>query len=121
MRDVEGTGVAGGCSNVAGRAECCLIWSTTPGCAAYVSTGIDVCASGESEDGGSEPKPGFSGVRNGDLNGLCSVLFASFNRRRLACGVDIFAGEQALVIDKHSLRQRVDTSPSRCESVVAEV
>lgn len=38
----------------------------------------------------------FSGVRNGDLNGLCSVLVASFSRRRLACGVDMAAALQTL-------------------------
>lgn len=43
---------------------------------------------------------GFSGVRKGDLNGLSSVLFASFNRRRLACGVDIFAVVVALGSDR---------------------
>ena len=46
-----------------------------------------------SEDGGSSPMLGFNGVRKGDLNGLWSVLVASFNRRRFACGVDIFAIE----------------------------
>jgi len=42
---------------------------------------------------------GFSGVRKGDLNGLCSVLAASFSRRRFACGVDIFAVVIALSND----------------------
>jgi hypothetical protein len=46
--------------------------------------------SGGSEDGGSEPKPGFNGVRNGDLKGLESVFALSFSRRRFACGVDMF-------------------------------
>ena len=41
------------------------------------------------EDGESEPVVGFEGVRNGDLNGLCSVFVASFSRRRLASGVDM--------------------------------
>lgn len=41
------------------------------------------------EDDGSEPVVGFEGVRNGDLNGLCSVFVASFSRRRLASGVDM--------------------------------
>jgi hypothetical protein len=39
---------------------------------------------------------GLSGVRKGDLNGFCSVLVASFSRRRFACGVDIFAAGSAL-------------------------
>jgi hypothetical protein len=43
-----------------------------------------------SEEGGSSPKPCLSGVRKGDLKGLCSVFEAS-RRRRLACGVDILA------------------------------
>jgi hypothetical protein len=43
-----------------------------------------------SEEGVSEPKLCFSGVRKGDLKGLCSVFEAS-RRRRLACGVDILA------------------------------
>jgi hypothetical protein len=53
--------------------------------------GTGVLISGGSDDGGSEPKLGFSGVRKGDLNGFWSVLVASFSRRRLACGVDMLA------------------------------
>lgn len=49
--------------------------------------------SGESEEGESEPMSGFKGVRKGDLNGFERVFEASFNRRRLAYGVDISAGE----------------------------
>lgn len=89
--DWEGAGVAGVSCEPAGGARGCVVavglcgW---PGCHDVV-TGVLI--SGGSEDGGSEPMPGFNGVRNGDLNGLCSVLAASFSRRRLACGVDIFA------------------------------
>lgn len=50
---------------------------------------VGVLTSGGSEDGGSEPKPFFNGVRNGDLKGLWSVLAASSRRRRFTCGVDI--------------------------------
>jgi len=60
---------------------------------------VNDAVSGGSEDGGSEPMLGFSGVRKGDLNGLCSVLAASFSRRRFACGVDIFAVVIALSND----------------------
>lgn len=55
-----------------------------------------VLGSAGSEEGGSEPIPGLNGVRKGDLNGLCSVLAASFSRRRLACGVDISACTETL-------------------------
>lgn len=48
-----------------------------------------VLCSGGSDDGGSEPTLGLSGVRKGDLNGFFNVLVASFSLRRLACGVDI--------------------------------
>lgn len=64
-----------------------------------VMYGIDragVLTSGGSEEGGSEPILGLSGVRNGDLNGFLSVLEASFSLRRLACGVDILACAAAL-------------------------
>jgi hypothetical protein len=40
---------------------------------------------------------GFNGVRKGDLKGFWSVLVASFNRRRFACGVAIFVTVGALV------------------------
>lgn len=59
--------------------------------------GAGMLTSGGSEDGGSEPKPCFSGVRNGDLKGLWSVLVASLRRRRLACGVDIAAFTTAVL------------------------
>ena len=51
---------------------------------------------GRSDKGESELGEGFNGVRNGDLNGLCSVLAASFSRCRLAWGVDIVAISWAL-------------------------
>jgi hypothetical protein len=55
------------------------------------------CVSGGSDEGGSlEGDACFRGVRNGDLNGLCKVLLASFIRRRFACGVNIFAGAVSL-------------------------
>lgn len=75
------------------------------GLAEYVDTGGNEAVSGGSEDGGSEPMLGFSGVRKGDLNGLCSVLVASFSRRRLACGVDIFAVMVALVRESIDVEQ----------------
>jgi hypothetical protein len=52
--------------------------------------------SGRSEEGGSEPILGRSGVRKGDLNGFLSVFVASFSLRRLACGVDILVCLAAL-------------------------
>ena len=55
-----------------------------------------VLTSGGSEEGGSEPMLGRSGVRKGDLNGFLSVFVASFSRRRLACGVDILTCAAAL-------------------------
>jgi hypothetical protein len=55
-----------------------------------------VLTSGGSEEGGSEPMLGRSGVRKGDLNGFLSVFVASFSRRRLACGVDILVCAVAL-------------------------
>lgn len=57
-----------------------------------------VLTSGGSEEGGSEPMLGLSGVRNGDLNGLFKVFVASFSRRRLACGVDILICAAALKV-----------------------
>jgi hypothetical protein len=55
-----------------------------------------VLISGGSDEGGSEPMLGLSGVRKGDLNGFLSVFVASFSLRRLACGVDILACAVAL-------------------------
>ncbi len=55
-----------------------------------------VLTSGGSDEGGSEPMFGLSGVRKGDLNGFLKVLEASFSLRRLACGVDILACTAAL-------------------------
>lgn len=45
-----------------------------------------------SNEGGLEARTGFSGVRNGDLKGLWSVLVAVSSRLRFACGVDIVVG-----------------------------
>jgi hypothetical protein len=62
----------------------------------------DATASLGSEDGGSLLLDGasrFNGVRKGDLNGLCSVLEASFSRRRFAWGVDMLgAGMWAFML-----------------------
>lgn len=55
-----------------------------------------VLISGGSEEGGSEPILGLSGVRKGDLNGFLKVSEASFSLRRLACGVDIVICRDAL-------------------------
>ena len=70
-------------------------WGTGP--LVRFGVGVDVTFAGSgafepggSEDGGSEPTTGLTGVRKGDLNGLCSVLVASSSRRRFASGVDIF-------------------------------
>ena len=60
--------------------------------------------SGGSEDGGSEPKLGLKGVRNGDLNGLLRVFAASFSRRRFTCGVDICDCSRALGLSQRSMR-----------------
>lgn len=57
-----------------------------------------VLTSGGSEDGGSEPMLGLSGVRKGDLNGFFNVFVASFSLRRLACGVDILARTAAFSV-----------------------
>jgi hypothetical protein len=59
---------------------------------------VGALTSDGSEDGGSSPMLGFSGVRKGDLNGFWSVLVASSSRRRFACGVDILAIEAAFVL-----------------------
>jgi hypothetical protein len=82
-RGLEGAGVAGCLVDAA------FVVGYTSGASFDVTPGVPI--SGGSEDGGSEPKPGLKGVRKGDLNGFCSVFVASFNRRRFACGVDIFA------------------------------
>lgn len=59
--------------------------------------GAEASISGVSDDEGSlESVLCFNGVRKGDLNGLRSVVEASFNRRRFACGVDIVAKVLAL-------------------------
>ena len=99
----EGRGFEARGSEGAG-AEGCLGGAKEPSpfvvaCGEGASIGIAVYVpiSGGSEDGGSEPKPGLNGVRNGDLNGFCSVLVASFSRRRFACGVDMFAYTVALI------------------------
>lgn len=55
----------------------------------YGRSRAGVLKSGGSEEGGSEPMLGLSGVRKGDLNGFFKVSVASFSLRRLACGVDI--------------------------------
>jgi hypothetical protein len=83
-RGRHGAGAARGFSTCAGDAS---EWSFA---AAFMCVVIGVWISGGSDEGGSEPKPGFNGVRNGDLNGLESVFTLSFSRRRFACGVDIF-------------------------------
>lgn len=63
---------------------------------AYEADCAGVLISGGSEEGGSEPMLGLSGVRKGDLNGLLKVSEASFSLRRLACGVDIVICRDAL-------------------------
>jgi hypothetical protein len=69
-----------------------LVWK-----APKTELGAETSISGVSEDEGSlESVLGFNGVRKGDLNGLRSVVEASFNRRRFACGVDIVAKVFAL-------------------------
>lgn len=91
-RGSEGTGADGVC------------WTTADvevGCSSLViamrfdlCTGTDAsfCIPEGSKDGVPETVLGFNGVRKGDLNGFWSVFAASFSRRRLACGVDIFVG-----------------------------
>jgi hypothetical protein len=91
-RGLEGAGVAGCLMDARGPSR--FVVGYTSGASFEVAPGVPI--SGGSEDGGSEPKPGLNGVRKGDLNGFCSVLVASFSRRRFACGVDIFAGKRAL-------------------------
>jgi hypothetical protein len=86
-------GAGGGCCWSVGN---CLLAALGSKVAACTNVALCVLTSGGSEEGGSEPNPGFNGVRNGDLNGLWSVFAASFSRRRFACGVDIFAGRVAL-------------------------
>jgi hypothetical protein len=103
-RDLEGPGVAGVCSEGAlVAAGCSPLWADGVRVVAKVeaaitrkAAGAGVCTSGGSEDGGSSPMVGFNGVRKGDLKGFLSVFVASFNRRRFACGVDIFAAVGAL-------------------------
>ena len=63
---------------------------------AYEAGCAGVLISGGSEEGGSEPMLGLSGVRKGDLNGFLKVSEASFSLRRLACGVDIVICRDAL-------------------------
>ena len=63
---------------------------------AYEADCAGALISGGSEEGGSEPMLGLSGVRKGDLNGLLKVSEASFSLRRLACGVDIVICRDAL-------------------------
>lgn len=81
QESVDGSSLAGWVGTVA-----------IAGLASMVCKGdADTFGSEGSDEGGSEPMSGFTGVRKGDLNGLWSVLAASFSRRRLACGVGIFA------------------------------
>lgn len=54
--------------------------------------------SGGSDDGGSDPMLGLSGVRKGDLNGFFNVFVASFSLRRLARDVDILSDNVALSV-----------------------
>lgn len=97
MRDPTDAAVVGSCSEVAAVAACCVTFSLAGRGFTYADTGKFTHVSGGSEDGGSEPILGLKGVRKGDLNGFWSVFVASFNRRRLACGVDIFAVSVTLV------------------------
>lgn len=83
-----GTGVAGACFK---GVEICSAAAGAVVGVERATDGTGVLISGGSDDWGSEPKLGFSGVRKGDLNGFWSVFVASFNRRRLACGVDMLA------------------------------
>jgi hypothetical protein len=74
-----------------------LVWiSGTVSGVRYGAERAGVLTSGGSEDGGSEPMLGLSGVRKGDLNGFFSVFVASFSLRRLACGVDMLVCAAAL-------------------------
>jgi hypothetical protein len=88
--------VAGDAGNGLGATTDASLFAGTRGGTTREVVAIDVPISGGSEEGGSEPMPGFRGVRNGDLNGLWSVFAASFSRRRLACGVDILGCAEAL-------------------------
>lgn len=72
----------------------------------YSAEYAQMLTSGGSEDGGSEPMFGLSGVRKGDLNGFFKVLAASFSLRRLACGVDILDGAAALRVLRCQVRGR---------------
>lgn len=89
VRGLEVAGVDGGRLAGAGAAVECPFPVLKALASAALGTSAGVLISGGSEEGGSEPMLGLSGVRNGDLNGLLSVFAASFSRRRLACGVDI--------------------------------
>lgn len=89
-RGWEVTGVADGCIACAGTVVGCPRPASNVLGPADLVASAGVLNSGGSEDGGSDPILGLRGVRNGDLNGLFSVFAASFSRRRLACGVDIF-------------------------------
>jgi hypothetical protein len=88
-----GRGVVGDCLRMVAACSLAALGCKEAACTDAVSY---VLRSGGSDEGGSEPNPGFNDVRNGDLNGLWSVFIASFSRRRFACGVDIFAGTVAL-------------------------
>lgn len=83
-------GVAGAGAAAVGCAFSCVVAVTgvVDGLENEVSCAV-VRVSGGSEDGGSEPMLGLTGVRKGDLNGFFKVVEASFSLRRLACGVDI--------------------------------
>lgn len=103
----ECAGVRGGClasSDELGGCSTLVIAATFA-----TDTGNVLCMliSGGSEDGGSETVLGFNGVRKGDLNGLWRVFAASFSRRRLACGVDIFVGTLIVGIFKVQMRSDI--------------
>lgn len=93
--DVDGPGTDVDCVVVT---VCCLLspmgvidFARTPLSSRFFFAGTWI--SGGSEDGRSSPMLGFNGVRKGDLKGFWRVFAASFNRRRFACGVDIFSIE----------------------------
>ena len=101
MRGLEATGVPGTWLETVVLVDCCRplpleTSSLVASSAAFGVIGAEAWTSGGSDDGGSSPMLGFNGVRKGDLNGFWSVFVASFNRRRFACGVDIFAALGAL-------------------------
>ena len=101
MRGLEATGVPGTWLETVVLVDCCRSLpletsSLVASSAAFGVIGAEAWTSGGSDDGGSSPMLGFNGVRKGDLNGFWSVFVASFNRRRFACGVDIFAAFGAL-------------------------